>query len=94
MLARLSAIDTRFWRYGIGSESKNDKSGQGNSSLTTGAFGLTALRSALLEWSVNLGESCRQILDGNFSGNESNARGAGEVLMLCDHSLFLIKVNM
>lgn len=62
------------------------------SGLTTGAFGLTALRSALVEWTINLGENCRQIVDGNFSETEPSNRGTGEILVLCDQSLFLLKV--
>jgi hypothetical protein len=65
---------------------------------------LTAVRSALIEWSINLGEGCRQIEEGNFTrasnntssstnkdtGN-SHARNTGEILMLCERSLYLLK---
>lgn len=71
----------------------------------TGAFGLTAVRSAMVEWDTLLGEHCRQILDGSFSpaassqaqqsdpyraGDKSKEPG-GELLMLCDRSLFVVR---
>ena len=46
--------------------------------------------SAMVEWSLNLGEGCKQIIDGHFSGTTD--AGGGELLMLGDQSLFLLKV--
>lgn len=73
-------------------ESKND---------VTGAFGLTAVRSAMVEWESILGEHCRQVLDGCFStkgGQSSGQRIAearrepeGEILFICERSMILIK---
>jgi hypothetical protein len=92
-------IGTRDIKGGGGSDSSGwsnggakdgYKGGVGAVNTTTGAFGLTALRSALVEWSINLGEGCRQLVDGNFSGTEN--RG-GEVLAVCDQSLFLLRVS-
>lgn len=61
-------------------------------SMTTGAFKLQAVRSALMEWTINLGESCRQITPGSFSKpTDSKSRGGNEILFLCDKSLFLLK---
>ena len=60
----------------------------------TGSFGLVALRSAVVEWNINLGEPCRQIVPGIFSKSVAQAKGTrvgGEILLLCDHSLFLVK---
>ena len=37
------------------------------------AFGLTAVRSAMVEWSINVGETCMQLVEGKFismSGSE------------------------
>ena len=59
----------------------------------TGSFGLVALRSAVVEWNINLGEPCRQIVPGIFSKSVAQTKGTrgGEILLLCDHSLFLVK---
>lgn len=87
------AFHAECYRYQVLASSQTDIGGRSGGPQTTGAFGLTALRSALVEWSINLGEPCRQILEGNFSGSEVSSRSSGEVLILCDQSLFLIKVN-
>jgi hypothetical protein len=77
----------------IGTKVEESK-GVKNSNLVTGAFGLTALRSALVEWSVTLGEICKQVVEGNFSGIEpTGSKNFGEVLILCEQSLFLLKVR-
>ena len=86
------------------------KGGNDNSSSGSNAFGVSAIRNALVEWSINVGESCRQIEEGSYtrasssSGNNNNtammggskdpstmSRNSGEVLVLCDKSLFLLK---
>ena len=67
----------------------------------TGAFGLTAVRSAMVEWDTLLGEHCRQILDGSFSstvqplsnriGDKQTKDPGGEMLLLCDRSVVLVR---
>jgi hypothetical protein len=81
----------------------------GSSSTTKSSFGLTAVRSAMVEWSINLGESVLQILggkilpsttanigtasEGEIRANTSAAQQSQEeILVICDWSLFLIKV--
>lgn len=63
---------------------------------------IKAVKSNVVEWATNLGESCRQIIVGNFSSIESVAESvnyrnssnhANELLMVCDKSLFLIKAE-
>jgi Bardet-Biedl syndrome 9 protein len=52
-----------------------------------------------VEWSLNLGEPCRDILLGNFSvdvesvGNGSAPTQANELLMVCEKSVFLVKAE-
>jgi len=67
--------------------------------------GLRSIRSAMVEWSMHVGEPCRQILEGHFSSspagpdsnnnnNNNNRRSTpaqSELLVLCDKSLFLLK---
>ena len=43
------------------------RGGGGGDGATTGAFGLTAVRSAMVEWDALLGEHCHQIVEGFFS---------------------------
>ena len=60
-----------------------------------GQFNLSAVRSAMVEWSLVTGDSCRQMLDGHFSGQDSSKGGPAannELLVLCDSGLFLLKV--
>lgn len=64
-----------------------------------GSFGLSVVRSAMVEWSLNLGETCLQILDGRFvtMGQTDGVSGLSEgkiveqILVLTERSLFLIK---
>lgn len=74
----------------------------GAAAEVTGAFGLTAVRSAMVEWDTLLGEHCRQILDGSFSpalapqpdshrSGEKSKEPGGELLLLCDRSLFVVR---
>ena len=82
-------------------ESKGSSASQAEA---LGSFGLRSIRSAMVEWSLNLGEPCRQILEGCFSLSDGdaaslNSSGMGgmrqakpcELLMLGDKSLFLLK---
>ena len=75
---------------GAKSESKSD---------AMGSFGLKGIRSANVEWSLNLGEQCRDILLGNFSvdidsiGSGSAPSHANELLMVCEKSVFLVKAE-
>eukprot|EP01034_Spumella_vulgaris_P030819 gene30819-38095_t len=64
------------------------------------AFGLTSIRSAMVEWTLNLGEGARQVVEGNFTSSSSggnagdrDSRGPppSELLVVCDKSLFLLK---
>jgi Bardet-Biedl syndrome 9 protein len=62
---------------------------------------MKSVRSSVVEWSINLGETCRQIIVGNFSlieaGSESfnsrNSSHASELLFICDKSIFLVKAD-
>jgi Bardet-Biedl syndrome 9 protein len=62
---------------------------------------IKSVKSTVVEWSTSLGETCRQIITGNFSsidtGNESynsrSASQANELLFICDKSIFLIKAD-
>mmetsp|Transcript_10029 Transcript_10029/g.8982 ORF Transcript_10029/g.8982 Transcript_10029/m.8982 type:complete len:941 (-) Transcript_10029:906-3728(-) len=71
------------------SESKDDKN------KTTGMFGVAAVRSTLVEWTANIGETIRQIVDGHFSGQDHSKSNAGsannELLVLTDNSIYIIK---
>ena len=97
-----SACQAECYRYQVLAAS----SSQADAAGTTGAFGVSAVRNALMEWSLNLGEPCRQIEEGSFlrasvATNPTNnvpptTPGGGksapqEVLLLCDRSLFLLK---
>jgi Bardet-Biedl syndrome 9 protein len=86
------ACHAECYRYQVLASSQADIGGGGVKPVTTGQFNLTALRSALVEWSLNMGESCLQMIEGNFSGSEST-KSCGELLALCDQSLFLIKAS-
>jgi len=71
-------------------ESKSEYDDRGNKrDNSINAFGLTSIRNAMVEWSVNLGESCVQVIDGKFSKGER--RMTDELLLLTDSSMFLIK---
>jgi hypothetical protein len=57
------------------------------------AFGLSAVRNAMVEWSLNLGEDVLQIVDGKFGGGGGTDKKISEhILVLCEHSVFLLKV--
>ena len=65
----------------------------------SGSFGLSAVRNAMVEWSLNLGEDILQITDGKFGGSDGNGGNSSDkkitehILVLCLHSLFLLKVS-
>jgi len=82
------------------------KGGNDNNSSSSTTFGVSAIRNALVEWSINVGEPCRQIEEGCYTRASSNnttmmgglkdpsttmSRNSGEVLVLCDKSLLLLK---
>lgn len=71
----------------IGNTANNKSEGKSNG---TKRGSITAIRGVLVEWSLNLGEQARQIICGKFSHNDSR-RGGDEMLVLTDHSLFLVK---
>ena len=53
-------------------------------------IGLTAVRSALMEWSHCTGETIIQLVSGRFTNIRSKKKKQ-EIIALCDRSLFLIK---
>lgn len=74
--------------------------GSGGERGEKGSNGVATVRNTMNEWSFNLGESCRQILQGNFTqaaaasedrNRQQGTAHAAELLMLCDGSLFLLK---
>lgn len=96
------------YRYHVLVNSQGDigaadgRDGGSRSSKSGGAsFGLTAVRSAMVEWTLNLGEQCLQILDGRFvtvggdgqglSMSSNNDRMTEQLLVLSERALFLIK---
>lgn len=85
----------------VGVKSSDLKESKGD---MVSALSMQKIRPTLVEWSINLGETCRQILVGNFSSSTDQpttfARGGSqapspnsEVLMICDKSLFLVKAD-
>ena len=94
-----TSCEAQCFRYQVLVNSQGEIGGQ--AAQKTGAFGLTAVRSTLMEWSVVVGESCLLIIDGYFSGTDNgnykkqgDAGGnsaAEELLLVCDKSLFLVK---
>jgi hypothetical protein len=82
---------------GAGSKETNDFKSTDKKSTNTSAFGLSTIRNALVEWSINLGESCRQIIEGSFTNiepqNSKQPQSMNELLFICDKSLFLLKVE-
>lgn len=57
---------------------------------------MTAVRNILVEWSLALGDSCRQIISGSFTSlsqpnGRTGARKFNELIILCDKSIFLVK---
>lgn len=78
------------------SESKEEKSKKSG--------GVVSLKNALNEWTINIGEQARQVVDGHFSPTQSSPansafgnrmeKGRDELLVLCDHNIYLIKVSV
>eukprot|EP00605_Chrysophyceae_sp_TOSAG23-4_P001036 GSChrysophyteH1.ASY1.ANO1.1139.1 assembled CDS len=90
--------EAQCFRYQVLANSQGEIGGSSTaSSSKTGAFGLTAMRSALMEWGLVVGETCSGILEGSFSGTDSSSvkKGgfdiASELLLVCERSLFLVK---
>lgn len=53
---------------------------------------ISSVRSAMVEWSVNLGENCRQIERGCFlSRSDRTSTSMEDLLVLTDRSVFLLK---
>ena len=64
-------------------------SSSGDSVIEKNSMGLSSIRATLVEWSINLGETCRQILVGKFiNDGKQNVR---EIIFLCDRNIFLVK---
>lgn len=96
------ATTAECYRYQVLASSQSSDAGEGKSggeaksgSGGRNSNGLTAVRSAMVEWSLKLGEPCRQVLEGNFSNSTSGeGRSAGhqsELLLVCDKTLFLVR---
>lgn len=78
------------YRYQVLASSQSEsKTSEGKEAL--GSFGLKSIRSSVMEWSTNFGESCRQILVGNFISSTGSA--GNELLFICDKSIFLVKAE-
>ena len=83
--------------------------GDGGSSSAGGgpsSFGLSAVRNAMVEWSLNVGDDVLQVVEGKFGGGGGENRGTASggsggadkkisehILVLCEHSVFLLKVS-
>lgn len=77
------------YKYHVLANSQTEIGGKESKESSTNAFGLTNVRDAMVEWRINLGEPCLQIIDGKFSKGER--RMSDELLLLTDESMFLIK---
>ena len=64
-------------------------SSSSSSNVEKNIMGLASIKTTLVEWSINLGESCRQILEGKFISN--GKQKAREIIFLCDRNIFLVK---
>lgn len=67
-------------------------SGKGGGGASS-SFGLSAVRNAMVEWSLNLGEDVLQVVEGKFGGEAGDKKIAEHILVLCEHSVFLLKVS-
>ena len=70
----------------------------GETNTASSSFGLSVVRNAMVEWSLNLGENIMQIVMGKFSGSENSSVSSDKkisehILVLCEHSIFLLKVT-
>lgn len=95
------ACQVECYRYQVLASSQSDGAKAGDSK-ESGSFGLRSIRSAMVEWSINLGETCRQVVQGYFSNTEAESKhnssgprshysAPSELLMVCEKSLFLLK---
>ena len=87
-----TACEAQCFRYPVLVSSNNDI----ESAPRTGSFGLAAMKSTLMEWSIVLGEACVEMLTGLFSlsvGTNSNrgANDAAELVMVCERHMYLMK---
>lgn len=102
------ACQTQCYQYNVLANAQSDvgsKESDSKISNKNGDSGLWSKRSAMVHWTTDIGEPCRQILQGNFSmvnnssdqdiGNKNATNGydsnSSELLMLCDKSLYLLK---
>jgi len=83
------AARVECYKYQVLANSQSDIGGKESKDNNTNAFGLTNIRDAMVEWRVNLGEACLQVIDGKFSKGER--RMSDELLLLTDSSMFLVK---
>lgn len=78
----------------IGGLDTSAMSGQAPRGSITGAkaggASVTAQRGAMAEWTLNIGEQSRQIINGKFTQTDAKKSG-DELLILTDRSLFLVK---
>jgi Bardet-Biedl syndrome 9 protein len=80
---------------------KQDSKDSKNESRASSRY--RSVRSTVVEWSTNLGESCRQVVVGNFSSIDSlntdtvnskhSSQHGNELLFVCDKSLFLLRAD-
>ena len=83
------ACRAECYKYQVLASAQGDIGGAETTKTENARSGLTAIRTALVEWSINLGESCRQIIEGKFVKEEKlNSR---ELIFLCEQSIFLVK---
>jgi hypothetical protein len=69
--------------------------GGNGGTVSSASFGLSAVRNAMVEWSLNLGEDILQMVDGRFGGGSAGPekKAVEHILVLCEHSIFLLKVR-
>jgi Bardet-Biedl syndrome 9 protein len=61
----------------------------------TTIMGLSAVKAAMVDWTHNLGEPIKALVSGRFSRKAAKSKDdkGGEVMAMCDRSIFLIKEN-
>ena len=96
-IARIDAFVTcnyscraECYKYQVLARAQNEMvGGGGGGGLEKNSMGLSSVGTTLVEWSINLGETCRQILVGKFvNDGKKNVR---EIIFLCDRNIFLVK---
>lgn len=58
------------------------KGGNDNTSSSSTTFGVSAIRNALVEWSINVGEPCRQIEEGCYTRASSSSSNSNNTTMM------------